>query len=186
MNNNKNAKTRNNKSTDLRPKFGNFVRTKNALNFDKNNIKEKRITTNNRTAKSIKRKEKIKTVKNNKYKGPLDTKNLIISESIENIHDKINKVLNLNKITFLKLNPLKYSCCAKNMVKFNIEICFLSQLSKFKDTIKNNKNLDKYSNGNINSDKKCLFYIKLLLSKENNDNLNCKLIEKVIDYIKAK
>ena len=189
-NNSKNKKVRINRSTDVRTKFGYSVKNKNDLNLniekiEKNKIKEKEINNSNKSVEGVKRKEKIL---NDKYifKGPLDTKNLIISESIENIQEKINNGLNLNKIKFWKLNPLKYSCCTKNMVKFTIEIFFLFELSKFKNSIKNNKDLEKYSNDNINSDKKLLFYIKILLSKENNDIPNCKFIEKVIDYIKSK
>ena len=180
----KNKESRSNKSTEFRTKFGYSVRNKNDLNMGIAKIikiKEKQINNNDKSVKNVKIKEKIKIDKNNKYKGPLDTKNLIIAESIETIQEKINNALNLNKIKFWKLNHLKYICSSKNMDKFCIEICFLGEISKYKDSIKTNNN-----NDNINSEKKNIFYLKIILSKENNNSANIKLIEKVIDNIKSK
>ena len=193
-NNNKNAKNRLNKSTEIRTKFGHSLRNKNDLDIgfekiDKINTKEKdkaKIPNTERVKKiKIKKNEKIKIDKNNKYKGPLDTKNLIVSDSIEYIQEKIFNSLKINKIKYWNINPLKYACCAKNMDKFYIEICFVSELSEYNESIKKNKNCEDIDENifNIKKEKKCLFYIKILLSKENNDIPNCKLIEKVINNI---
>ena len=193
---NKNEKNRLNKSTELRTKLGYTLRNKKDLDLDlgiekidtkKAKDKEKQNIPNAERVKkiNIKKKEKIKIDKSNKYKGPVDTKNLIISDSIEYIQEKIFNSLKINKIKYWNINPLKYACCAKNMDKFYIEICFVSEISEYNESIKKNKNSEDINenNFNINKEKKCLFYIKILLSKENNDIPNCKLIERVINDI---
>ena len=174
---------RTNKSTDLRPKIRNTLYN-NMKKVNDFKIKEKE-NGNNTERKTIKR--KIKTDKNNIYKGPLDTKNLIISDSIESIHTKIVKSLHINQIKYWKLNPLKYSCCAKNMDKFYIEICLISELEEYKGSISKNNDIEILDDNNDSKslEMKYLFYIKLLLSKEINDIPNCKLLEKVINSIKA-
>jgi hypothetical protein len=78
-----------------------------------------------KTAVIKKNEKKIKIEEVQKFKGPLDTKNLIVSNSVESIHGKICNALYLNQINFWKINPLKYSCCAKNMDKFVIEITII-------------------------------------------------------------
>ena len=155
------------------------------VNYDKN--EKNKINENNYNTEIIPKKEKIKIDKNLPYKGPLGFKNLFISESIEFIQNKIENSLKLNQIKFRKINPFKFSCCTKNMDKFFIEICFVSELVIYKNSIR--KNNEEEVNGdeeNINIGKKYLFYIKLILSKENNDIPHCKLLEKVIDDIQIK
>ena len=186
-NNSKFEKSRNNKSIELRKKLGLSMRNKLHLtvNYDKN--EKNKINENNYNTEIIPKKEKIKIDKNLPYKGPLGFKNLFISESIEFIQNKIENSLKLNQIKFRKINPFKFSCCTKNMDKFFIEICFVSELVIYKNSIR--KNNEEEVNGdeeNINIGKKYLFYIKLILSKENNDIPHCKLLEKVIDDIQIK
>ena len=175
----KNERRKINNSTEFRIKFGNTLINKKTLDlsFDKTGKLKNKLTVPNTERKN--RKEKIKIDKNNKYKGPLDTKNLIISDSIEYIQDKIINSLKLNKIKYWKLNSLKYSCCAKNMDKFFIEICFVSELDKYMDSIRKNISYE-----NMNDNKQCLFYIKIMLSKDNNGIPNGKLLEKVINDLK--
>ena len=117
-------------------------------------------------------KRKDKQIKIQKHKGPLDTKNLIISNDVESIEDKISNALNVNKINFWNVNPLKYCCCEKNMDKFFIEITFVSKIIKNQDKKDENIESNDY-----------LFYLKLLLSKETNDKPNKKLLEKIINNI---
>ena len=175
----KNERRKINNSTEFRIKFGNTLINKKTLDlsFDKTGKLKNKLTVPNTERKN--RKEKIKIDKNNKYKGPLDTKNLIVSDSIEYIQDKIINSLKLNKIKYWKLNSLKYSCCAKNMDKFFIEICFVSELDKYMDSIRKNISYE-----NMNDNKQCLFYIKIMLSKDNNGIPNGKLLEKVINDLK--
>ena len=186
-NNSKFEKSRNNKSIELRKKLGLSMRNKLHLtvNYEKN--EKNKINENNYNTEIIPKKEKIKIDKNLPYKGPLGFKNLFISESIEFIQNKIENSLKLNQIKFRKINPFKFSCCTKNMDKFFIEICFVSELVIYKNSIrKNNEEEVNEDEENNNIGKKYLFYIKLILSKENNDIPHCKLLEKVIDDIQIK
>ena len=181
------------KSNELRTKFGYSFPNKNDFSLDKIDIfkirenKKQIEKEKERIYKSerIKKKEKIKIDKGVKYNGVLDSKNFIISDSIEYIQEKINNSLKLNKIKYWKLNPLKYSCCTNYMDKFFIEILFISELEEYNNnSIKKTKNNDFYdTNNNFKPEKKYIFYIKILLSKENNDIPNTKLLEKVIDNI---
>jgi hypothetical protein len=142
-----------------------------------------------KTAMIKKNEKKIKIEEVQKFKGPLDTKNLIVSNSVESIHGKICNALYLNQINFWKINPLKYSCCAKNMDKFVIEITLISKINKKKE--KNDKKFHKKKynaeklNGKTtqNLEENYLFYLKLLLSKESNHNPNKKLLENIINAI---
>ena len=172
-----------NKSTEFRPKIRNTLYN-NIKKLDDYKYKE------NENNKSIEKKIKkviIKKDKNTIYKGPLDIKCLIISDSIECIHKKVVKSLHINQIKYWKLNPLKYSCYAKNMDKFYIEICLISELKEYKESIKKNKDIKKLDeNNDINNvEMKYLYFIKLLLSKEINDIPKCRLLEKVINNIKS-
>ena len=179
--NNKIEKNRNNKSVELRPKLKSILKNKQV----NHNIKKIDIGKKNENilnTEILKKAEKIKKDKNHIYKGPLDIKNLIVVDSIEYIHEKISKSLHLNQIKYWKLNPLKYSCCAKNMDKFCIQICFISEVKVYKDSSIKNKYFDDSDDSNI-LEIKYLFYIKILLSKESNDIPNCKLLEKVINNI---
>ena len=136
-----------------------------------------------------KRKKKIKIDTKNTYTGPLEIKNLIVSNTVEYIHDNINKSLRKNQIKFWKLNPYKYSCCAKNMDKFYIEIYYISKLNEYNDTIKKDEILENSENENDdenNSNRKYIFYLKLLLSQDINDIPNSKLLEKVINDIQSR
>ena len=184
----KNNKKKNISRNYLYNSLGN-IEKKNTFNINTNKILitneldidfpiiEKKVTSPN--TEIIKRKDK--KIKIQKYKGPLDTKNLIISNDVESIKDKISNALNLNKISFWNSNPLKYCCCAKNMDKFSLEITLISKIKK---------NHKKYNTDIVNTKKnedveedEYLFYLKLLLSKESNDNPNKKLLEKIINNI---
>ena len=174
---------RNNKSIEKRSKARySPIDKKKVLKLDNyNTINNEKIP----STEKIKNKTKMKIDKNNVYKGIIDTKNLIISDSIDYIHEKINNGLNENKIKFSKVNDFKYSCCSKNMDKFFIEIYFVSKLKEYSDTIKKDENSnddENYENA-LDSNEKCLFYIKLLLSKDANDIPNTKLLEKVMNSI---
>jgi len=131
-----------------------------------------------------KNKRKIKIDTKNRFNGPLEIKNLIVSNTVEYIHDIINKTLHKNQIKFSKLNPYKYSCCSKSMDKFFIEIYYISKLYEYNDdTIKKNEILENSEN---DEDKRYLFYLKLLLSNDINEIPNSKLLEKVINDIQSR
>ena len=145
---------------------------------------------NLRKTVAIKKIEKIIKIEEvQKFKGPLDTKNLIVSNSVESIHGKICNALNLNQINFWKINPLKYSCCAKNMDKFVIEITLKSKINKKKENNDKKFHKKKYNDEKLNGktaqnlEAYYLFYLKLLLSKESNHNPNKKLLENIINAI---
>ena len=173
-------KNRNNKSFELRAKVNPDVNKKIDLSLDKY-----KTINNSLITERVKKKSKIKVDKNI-YKGPIDIKNLIVSDSIESIYKKVNHFLNSNQIKYWKLTPYKYSCCAKNMDKFFLEIFFISNFNNIK---KNDISDDesKYENKDNNDSKnKYLFYLNLLLSTDINDIPNTKLLENVINYIQKR
>jgi hypothetical protein len=189
LNTTTNKNDRKNKSIELRKRIKprlpeiSTINKKLDLSLDKCKTIENIVNTERE-----KNKRKIKIDTKNIYNGPLEIKNLIISNTIEYIHDKINKTLNKNQIKFWKLNPYKYSCCAKNMDKFYIEIYYISKLKEYNDTIKKNENLENSENDEDenNSNRKYIFYLQLLLSKDINDIPNSKLLEKVINDIQSR
>ena len=188
-NRSKKEKTRNNETIELRKKLGASIKNKLDLTNYFEKIDKNKINENFPNTERNQKKEKIKIDKNSSYRGPLGIKNLIISDSIEFIQDKIINSLRLNQIKFWKINPFKFSCCTKNMDKFFVEICFVSDLVTYKNSIRKNDNEEEVNEDGeeeINSGKKYLFYIKIMLSKENNDIPHCKLLEKVIDAIQKK
>jgi hypothetical protein len=190
LNTTNNKNDRKNKSIELRKRIKprlpeiSTINKKLDLSLDKCKTIDNIVNTERE-----KNKRKIKIDTKNIYNGPLEIKNLIISNTIEYIHDKINKSLHKNQIKFWKLNPYKYSCCAKNMDKFYIEIYYISKLNEYYDTIKKNETLENSENENNdenNCKRKYIFYLKLLLSKDINDIPNSKLLEKVINDIQAR
>ena len=190
LNTTTNKNDRKNKSIELRkrikPRMPEISNINKKLDLSLNKYKTIDNIVNTEREKN---KRKIKIDKKNTYNGPLEIKNLIISNTIEYIHDNINKSLRKNQIKFWKLNPYKYSCCAKNMDKFYIEIYYISKLNESNDTIKKNEILEDSENENDdenNSNRKYIFYLKLLLSQDINDIPNSKLLEKVINDIQSR
>ena len=137
--------------------------------------------------------------KNNIYDGPLDIKNLFIGDSLKNFDEKIINSLKKNKIKFYKINQFKYSCCCKaSMDKFELEVSLIpKKIYEYDDGIRKNEDDidmdDEYEfdkdNNSVNVDyfmkngNPKLLYIKLL-SKDNNDIQNIKLLQNIINSMK--
>ena len=146
--------------------------------------------------------KKIKNYQMNKkniYDGPLDIKNLFIEDSLKNFDEKIINSLKKNKIKFYKINQFKYSCCCKeSMDKFELEVSLIpKKVYEYDDCIrKNEDDIDMDDEYEFHKDNNSfsidyflknenpkLLYIKLL-SKDNNDIQNIKLLQNIINSMK--
>lgn len=145
-----------------------------------------------------KKTKKYQINEKNIYNGPLDIKNLFIVDSLKDFDQKIVNSLNKNKIKFYKLNQFKYSCCLKmSMDKFELEVSIIpKRIYKFDDSIRKNYydiNMDdeyEFNKDNsvsvdsfLKNGNPKLLYIKLL-SKNNNDIQNIKLLQNIINSMK--
>ena len=138
----------------------------------------------------------------NNYFGPIDIKNIVIGNSVNEVNEILIDILQKNRVKFWNMSNLKFYC-NKNGENFIIEIFILSnklvdkdgknkeenEISEFDINSKNeNENdEDKEDNENDDSDKKNndnkrkkMFYITIL-SKDSSNRKQAKNINKIIN-----
>ena len=145
-------------------------------------------------------KNKVEQKQKNIYYGPIDIKNIVIGDSINEINEKIADILNKNKVKNWKINPNKFYC-NKNGVIFILKIFLTPNKiiindNKIKenkeeplfnrkinndnnDIQKNKEDNNNAKNNKLNKTKK-IFYITVL-SKDNNNQEQTKSINKIIN-----
>ena len=126
------------------------------------------------------------------YNGPIDIKNLIVSNSIKTISDEIYSILKKNKIKQCRLNPYQFFC-NKNGEIFEINIYYISGINQhnsnqLEDIIEINNYYVDYDTAikNCFYDKKNLYYYTIFNKKDKNNNyvnnkLNSEIIHKIIN-----
>ena len=142
-------------------------------------------------------KNKVEQKQKNIYYGPIDIKNIVIGDSINEINEKIADILNKNKVKNWKINPNKFYC-NKNGVIFSLKIFLTSnkiiinddkikenkEESLFHSQINNDDQKNKEGNNNGKNNKhnksKKIFYITIL-SKDSNNQEQAKSINKIIN-----
>ena len=133
----------------------------------------------------------------NNYYGPIDIKNIVIGNSVNEVNEILIDILQKNRVKFWNMSNLKFYC-NKNGENFVIEIFFLSnKLVAKNDKIKekneiseldinskkeNENDVDKEGNSNNNdndndndkknndSKRKKMFYITILSKDSSNRN----------------
>ncbi len=117
------------------------------------------------------------------YTGPIDLKNIIISDTIKTVSDEIYNILNKNKIKQLRLNTYQF-CCNKNGEYFEIKIYKLSGNikcnQKFGEFTKINDESKKYKSSVKSLIKQKLFYFTISNNKCNTSKFDPKTIQKII------
>ena len=84
-------------------------------------------------------KNKNKNNVTNNYYGPIDIKNIVIGDSVNEINEILIEILQKNRVKFWNMSNLKFYCNI-NGENFIIEIFFLSNKLVVKDDKKNNDN----------------------------------------------
>ena len=116
------------------------------------------------------------------HTGPIDLKNIIVSNTIKTVSDEIYNALHKNKIKQCRLNSSQF-CCDKNGEYFEINIYKLSGNIKYKqqysEFMKINNDYNKYKNGVKSLINKKLYYFTIS-NYNNKKKFDTKIIHKII------